>query len=799
MDNGGARGRVPRPLEGPPYVMPDGQPGDAAPSKRSLGRVAALAGALVLAAAVWAVFWPVLGHGFVGYDEQGQIVENPLIRSLSPPALVRMFTQRSDTSYYPVRLLSLAVDYAVWGLDPTGYHLTNLLLHTANALLLYGLVLRLLRRRRRPDSPDRASRAGGGVWPAVAAALGAGLFALHPVVVEPVVWTGAREEVLMVFGALVCVHLHLSGRRLAARGGRTAGVVACHAGAVLGCVIACGSSAVGAAVPLIVTAWDLLARRRPRWWRLVAADAPLWAVGAATIVLKVTEPVSASAAELRTGLSISQRLLVAVNLYPMNLRAVLWPDRLSTQYPWRVPQGLLDPWVLWGLAAIAGTVAAGVLLRRRRAGAALVAGLAWFVLGLAPSSQLVPHHIYRADRFLYLPLVGLAVLAGAGLERLRRRVLRGAAAAAGVAVLSVWGVLAAGEVPVWRDSLSLFGRALEIDPTNTGAHYNLGVTYAGKKQYRKAIEHYKRALEVHPGYLAVLNNLGGVLLDTGRPDQAVAYLERAVRIDPSYLNARVNLGNALIAAGRDAEAAHHLRHALTLDPDDVQARHNLANLLAKHGQLGRAEAHYRRLLAVHPDNVDARYSLGNALLGQQKYPAAIEQYRRALQLDPGRAKPHNNLASAYLAMGRLDEAAAQYREAIRIDPRHERAHYNLANLLARRLAYAEAKEHFERAIAIRPGYTHAMYEFARLLRTCPDPGVRDVDRAVRMAERLCGLSGYADPRHLSALAECYAAAGRLDQAVGAAEAAIELAREAGREELAEAIGRQLQQYRDGGP
>ncbi len=688
------------------------------PPRQRAARWTDVLGAVALAAAVWLVFRPVLGHEFARYDEQEQLVENPLVRDLSFEGLGPMFTSRSLTSYYPFRTLSFALDYAAWGLDPTGFHLTNLVLHTANVVLLFWLIRRLQR-------PGRA--AAGGTWAVASAALGAGLFALHPVVVEPVAWIGAREELLMVLAALACLHLHLSARRIETRqGGVTGGAVACHAGATAACIVACGSNVVGAVIPALVTAWDAMRLPPPRLKRIALGTAPLWAVGVATVVIKAFDPLSPKAEFVREALTLAQRALFVPSVFARNLWALLWPRGLALAYPWEVPEGVGSPWFLAGVGVAAGTVAAVVLLRRHR----LVAvGLVWFLLALAPSGQIVPHHVHRADRFLYLPLVGLAVAAGAGLARLRGLAARWACGLAAIAVLGVWGVLAARQVPVWADSVALFGRVVEVNPANADMRYHLATAMAAQGDEAGAFEQYQAAVRLDPRHKLAQNNLGNALLERGRPREAIEHFRAALAADPQYAKGHFNLAHAYEQVGRPDRAEPHYEEAVAIDPDYAEAHLNLANLLVRTGRPEQAVSRYEAAMRARPDYFLAHYNLGIVLAGQGEFARAARHARRALEIDPespeamrelarvlatapgpkvrdpatalalaeraaervryGRADALGVLAAAQAASGRVGDAVATARRAVEIA--EAEGDVELAGALRLRLAsYEEA-------------------------------------------------------------------------------------------------------------
>ncbi len=798
-----------------------------------------MAAGIALAAGVWAVYGPVLGHDFVHFDDGAQVIENPLVRSLGPSNLVRIFTSRCVTSYYPVRTLSFAVDYAFWRLDPTGFHLTNVVVHTANVLLVFWLALRLIGRPRRPFEPaagpssaalgakeeaaedvlpGRDSRepsgasanasgassrsrlepldgAGPGrVWPVLAAAFGAGLFAFHPVAVEPVAWVAGREELLMVLGALGCLHFHLTARRIeAAAGGLTRTAVAAHVGAVLAAVAACWSNAMAAVLPAVVTGWDLLGLPRRRWLRSLVATAPLWALGVVTLLLKAAEKAGPTPAGGETeALSIGERALLVLNVYRANLTTLAWPANLTILHPDVEPGGPLSPGALAALAAVAGTIAALVLLRRRKAA---LFGLVLFLAGLAPSAQIIPHHIHRADRFLYLPLVGLSLAAGALIGTLRRRWARATAAVVAAAALAGWVFVDVAQVAVWRDRLTVFERAAELNPESPRVLNNLGLAVADRGDYDRAMELYRQALRIDPSDHAIQSNLGVALFRTGRTEEAINRYREALRVHPAYPKAHNNLANALAKQGRTEEAAGHYRAAIRADPWYTLARYNLATMLAEQGRLDEAVARFREALALDPDHVDAHNNLGNTLLLTGHPGRAVEHYRHALRVDPEHVEARLNLGRALADLGQGDEAVRQYERAVEIAPDHAAGRYDLATLLLRLGRMGRAVRHLEEVLRVRPDDLRAANRLAWILATAEDSTVGDPDRAVELAESVCRATNRRNAEPLHTLAAAYAAAGRLPAAVRTAEEALRLAEARGDADLVGRIRERLRRYR----
>lgn len=542
--------------------------------------------AIVLAALVAGVFFPVVGFEFVDFDTPGQVTENPYIRGLTWKNVKHILTSRCITSYYPVRTLSFAIDYELWGLNAGGFKLTNALVHYVNVLLVFWLIRRVLRGRAPPvPAPSGASQT-------VVATLAAGVFAVHPVVVEPVAWVPGREELLMTLGALLCIHCHIAARERAAAGESLRRLWAWHALAALCCAAACLSSANGAAIPLIVTAWDALLLARPRLWKIVWGTAALWAVAAGTIAIKIFSYTT----EVVRGppLLSAERLMLVAKVYAMNLKALVWPTDLAPSQSPYDPRSFSEAAVVAGLAAAVVTVLVLWGVRRRRL---ILFGLLWFVFALSPGSQIVISHVHRADRFLYLPLAGLLLATAVGLQplalRARRPVVRFGLAAAGVWGLLLLVMLSAAQVQTWRNSLTMWENCVRVDPNNGLAQYALGANLAYRGQIDAAFQHRDRQLALDladPEAMQFAATMAIRGTDSQPPNYALAVqlAERACQLSrwdrPKYrrtlAEAHSHLGRSLVDRGEVSRAVEHYRTALEADGDCEPALFQLAVILA---------------------------------------------------------------------------------------------------------------------------------------------------------------------------------------------------------------------------
>jgi len=537
----------------------------------------------VLVALVLAVFFPIVGFDFVDYDVRKQVLDNRYVQSLSGENLKHILTSRCVTSYYPVRTLTFAADCRLWGLDPAGFKRTNCLIHLANVLLVYWLALRLFRH---PAAGDGSSDTRRDVC---VAAFSAGLFAVHPVVVEPVTWVAGREELLMLLGALGCVHFHVTARRLDEQDAKRRWAMACYVSAALCCLAACLSNAVAAVIPLLIVAWDVLMLTGPKFWRIVRGTSVLWLMSAVTIAIK-KPGFGGNSLPGEVGALSAQRLALVLNVYWLNLKSLVYPTSLAVRYSDATPEGLLDVGPILGLIAVGLTCAILWGCRRREL---ILYGLVWFVLALGPTSQIMPHHIHRADRFLYLPLAGLVVALATGLRllvcRMKGRCQPAGPFAVSVLVFCLLVALSAAQVQTWRNSLLMWENCLRVDPDIALAQGGLADNLAKIGRFDQAIRHYRIALRLDPNDTQTLKNFATLLATCQKEelrdyDEAICLAKRACQLakspDPAAvmvlaeIHAQAGQSELVVpltqkaiemaAAAGDTETADQLRRRLNL-------------------------------------------------------------------------------------------------------------------------------------------------------------------------------------------------------------------------------------------
>lgn len=696
---------------------------------------------ILVALLTFAAFLPAVHNGFVDWDDDKNFLENPRYRGLGWTQLRWMFTTFHEGHYQPLSWLTLGLDYVVWGMAPFGYHLTNLILHAANAMLFYFLALQLLRPAV-PVGSDRELR----VFP-ISAAFAALIFAIHPLRVESVAWVTERRDVLSGLFFLLTIVCYLKANRVAeTRPFRLRWMVATFV-VYLFCLF---SKAIGIILPIILLLIDVhpLARlrrgpatwfgpaTRPVWWEKV----PFLFVAIAFGVVAILAQQENLAFKPLQHYGFTPRVAQVIFGSAFYVWKTIVPFGLSPLY--QLPEGLqLWDWsvALSGLMIVA--VSAGLFRVRQRWPAGLAIWVYYLVV-LAPVSGIAQSGVQvAADRYTYLSCLGWAILAGAGLLyvwrlwitgkiRFRTIFLTNGLAIMGLLVLTT---LTWRQIAVWRDSETLWRHVLAVEPKASVAHNNLGTVLYRRGELEKAIGHYRRALEIGSDAVAY-NNLGNALAKQGRMAEAEQSFLSAVRLKPDFAEAYSNLGNLFATQGKLEEAARQYRRAVGADPNAVGAHHSLAVALAHQGKLAEAIPHFRKAIELSPQSADIYLNLGAALAKEGRLDEAIGSFQQLLVIKPDFVPAYYNLGTIMAAKGDLKQAVDYFRHALQIDPTHVNSHFNLANILAREGRLQEAIDHFRTALKLKPDFAEAYHRLGRVL-----AGQGDLDRAIdyfRQALRL---------------------------------------------------------------
>jgi protein O-mannosyl-transferase len=447
-------------------------------------------------------------------------------------------------------------------------------------------------------------------------------------------------------------------------------------------------------------------------FRLLAEKVPFVLLAAASSV--ITFLVQRKGGAVSTALTFGARMANALVSYVRYLGKMLWPKDLSILYPHP------GHWPAWQVIVSAGLLlavfAVVILLARKRP--YLAVGWLWFCGTLIPVIGLVQVGIQSmADRYTYLPLIGLFIMLAWGIEELiPDRPGRANALTAGAAlVLAACALLTERQIRFWRDSEALFRHAVQVTRNNYLAYNNLGFYLSGLGRTSEAMENYRLALKINPTYEDALNNLGYALAGQKKYAEAIPLYEAALRVRPKHTEVHNNLGNALSETGKIDDAIKHYLIVLQQKPDHADAHNNLGIALAMKGRLDEAMVHFHEAIRCKPSYASAHSNLGNAYAVQHKLKEAIQEYQESLRLKPDDALAHNNLGNALAEQGKVEEAIEHYQQALRLNTDNPEAHFNLALALLRLNKREEAAAHLTEALRLKPDYAEAQAQLKSMM------------------------------------------------------------------------------------
>jgi protein O-mannosyl-transferase len=651
------------------------------------GRWVSIAVCIFLALAVWAIFGQTLGFNFVYFDDNEYVFDNPHItHGLSLKAIRWAFTHVHSHNWHPLTTLTHMFDCQVYGLHPWGPHLENVLLHAMVAILLFVALQQMT----------------GALW---RSAFVAALFAVHPLHVESVAWISERKDVLSALFFMLTLMAYVRYTRL--RGSGTATrlsflrLPAYWVALLLFALgLMCKPMLVTLPFVLLLLDWWPLRRftlrdTRPAIARLVWEKIPFLLLSAASC--PVTIWAQKDIVKSLEQISFPFRVGNALVSYAAYVWQMIYPAGLAVLYPY--PENLA-PWKVGGSILFLLLVSAGVVVAAREHPYLLV-GWLWYLGMLVPVIGLMQTgNQAMADRYTYLPQIGLYIMVAWGAVDLvgSWRYGRAVLGAGASAILVTLMVLAHVQTSYWKNGVSLMKHAIACTSNNYLAHNNLGAVLATQGKLVEAVKHIEQAIRLRPSYAEAQYNLANVLDTEGKWAQAIEHYERAIQLKPAYADAYNNLADVLATEGKTGEAIEVYERAIQLEPGSADANYGLGNALASQGKWAEAIEHYERVIQLEPDSADAYNNLGNVLASEGKMAEAIEHYQRAIQLKPGYDVANYNLGKALATQGKMAEAIKHYERAIQLNPNYAEAHYDLGNALAGQGNLQEAVQHLRQAL-----------------------------------------------------------------------------------------------------
>jgi Flp pilus assembly protein TadD len=593
--------------------------------------------ALVVAFITFLVYLPALNNDFVNWDDDLYIYENLGIRSIDFGFFKWGFTAVVSSNWHPLTMFSHALDYALWGLDPWGHHLTSIIFHTCNTFLVFILVVLLSGYGKAWKTGISDDFAGPGKKALIAGIVTALLFGIHPVHVESVAWVSERKDVLSAFFFLLSVLAYL--KYTSSRDSKRS---IFYGACLILFAMALMSKPMAVTLPVVLLILDCYPLGRltlgeglkgSRW--LLIEKAPFFVLSLLSSLVTLWAQHTGGALKTLEVIPLTIRVLVAMRAYAFYIYKMVLPINLAPYYPYpRTVEFFAVEYIVSLMLII--VITSFCLWSVKRYGLFSAVWLYYLVTLIPVIGVVQVGEQAAADRYTYLPSLGPFLLVGLGAGIVFERSSKKQYQTAIIAILVVLsGILAnktLKQIAIWQDSMTLWSYEIKLFPDRTPkAHFNLGNAYSKKDMTDKAIDEYIRALRINPDIAVVHNNLGNAYNDLGRTDEAVREYREAIRLESDHAVAHYNLGVVYYNQGRIDEAIEEYKIAIRLKPDYVDAYNNLGAVYYNEGLTDEA----------------------------------VEVYKDALRLNPHLAGIHNNLGVAYFKQGLMDEAIEEYREGVK--------------------------------------------------------------------------------------------------------------------------------------
>jgi protein O-mannosyl-transferase len=626
------------------------------------------------------VFLPCLKNGFV-WDDRQYLIDNSAVQALSLKNVSRIFTSFTEGNYHPVTFLSYLFEFHFFKLNPAGYHLINLILHLFNSLLVFWLFLLVTRS-------------------SAVSLVTSILFAIHPLHVESVAWVSGRKDVLYAFffiSAIISYLYHLKKKKGSAF----------YCFSLFLFLLSALSKSMAVSLPLALFLVDYLIGRKFDKTALLD-KVPFFVL---SIVFAAIGFISQY-----TGGAVRQEPFILYDSFLNACYAVVFylnkafvPIRLSCFYPY--------PGKMEKLISFLGLFMACIILIKavpRKYSKKLIFGLGFFLATLLPVLQLIPFsEIVVADRFTYIPLIGIFYLAAEGsvwLYKRNSRPRRFFLLVISAAILSVMVMLSMARSKVWKDGLSLWNDVLKNYPNVAVAHNNRGLIYLGRGEYDKArldfqeamrigfrgrnrkvylylnfgflyraigkneeaIAEFKKAMQADPNHPSVYFNLGHLYATIGDKDKAISFYKKALEVYPRSKEACLALGDVYDSLGKKDDAIAMFNQAIQIDPAYLPGYLKLIGLYAAGANSQALIPVYKNMITNNLEYFDAYYHIADLYSQMHNYPQAISLYKKALKINPNSAPAYINLGKIYYLTGRFSKAIISFKKAISLDPSLQR-------------------------------------------------------------------------------------------------------------------------------
>jgi protein O-mannosyl-transferase len=646
-----------------------------------------------------AVYGQVYNYDFFSIDDDVYVYENSDVRSgLSLHSIINSFTSTHGSCLWiPVTWLSLIIDRELFGLNPGAFHLINVLFHILNTLLLFAFFRK---------TTGYAGRS----------AFIAALFALHPLHVESVAWITERKDVLSIFFMMLALQSYAQYvENLSLK--KYLPVIIFFALGIM-------------AKPMIITFPVLLllldfwplgrltggGKAKPvSINRIILEKIPFFAISAIDFVATLVAAKRGEALISLNALPLFQRIQEALVSYMLYMGKMFVPRRLAFFYPYR--NEAIPLWeVVCAVLVLSGITLLAIRLWRNSPWYAF--GWFWYLVSLIPVIGFFQTgEQSMADRFTYMPLIGLFVLGVWGVSESMKNRSQGKLIVSLLmaVIISVYGTITWVQVRHWKDSYSLLSHALTVTSKNCLAHRYIGYYYASHGKIEDAFIHFNEALKIDPGFPEIHNDLGVLFTRIGNYDEALAHFRDALRLNPNYPEVHDNIGILYAYQGKNNEALMHYNESLKLKPNNYKALKDIGILWYNIGDTDKALGYYNEALRLNPYYAEAHDNIGILYDGQGKTNEALMHYNKALKLDPNNDKVRKDIGILWYNIGNIDKALRYFNEALKLNPGNADTHNSIGIILYKEGKTDEAFKHFSEVLQINPNIPEAYFYLGNIL------------------------------------------------------------------------------------
>lgn len=615
---------------------------------------------------------PVFHNGLLAWDDEAYIKNNPLIYSFN---LKGIFSQNVMGNWHPFTILTLALEYHLFGLNETGYHAVNLLLHLLNVILVFYAVSLL---------SDKTAVA-------LVASL---LFGIHPLHVESVAWAAELKDLLYTFFFLASYIYYLKYLKNPKKKYYFVALLLFAASLL--------SKAMAASLPLLLILTDYFKERKITRETLIE-KVPFFLMALIVGIVAVLVQDASGSTEFAAVITFPQRIIFASYGFITYLYKLLVPLNLSSFYPYPSMVGLeYYAYLLLFLGLIA------FLVYFRRNAKKIIFGIGFFTVTILLVLQLLPvGRTIMADRYSYIPSIGIFYLAGEGFAFLWNRKLK----LTGILLLTVFSVLFSvktfARCGVWKKDLTLWNDVIRQYDSVAEAYYNRGVFFMNQKRNEEALRDFDKAIELKPASASTYNNRGIVYANEKRFDEAIADFNKAVELNPKNALAYNNRGNYFKNANKNKEAISDFNTAIKLNPDFSEPYNNRGSVYITERRLDEALNDFNKAIKLNPNNPESYFNRGIVFLYERRSDEAISNFNKAIELKPDYFNAYRNRGIVFAGQNRNEEAINDFNRAIDLKPDYAMAYNNRGMVYANEKRTAEAVRDFDKAIELKPDYSAA--------------------------------------------------------------------------------------------